>query len=122
MATVAVDDKCVGIQGCLWIYPKPEFEIVEKKILALPSLNNAAATKLKRFLIGWASECEMDSQGRVLIPESLRKFANLEKKAVLVGQINRFEVWSEDAWLNAEQKFLESGDTDGLNDLGNLTF
>jgi MraZ protein len=121
MATVAVDEKCAGIQGCLWIYPKPEFERVEKEILQLNS-SSSVGVKLRRFLIGYASDCEMDSQGRVLIPESLRKIANLDKKAVLVGQINRFEVWNEEEWSKKEAQFLDSTNTEGLAELSNLSF
>lgn len=121
MATVAVDENCVGIQGCLWIYPKPEFERVESQILALDSASSVGV-KLRRFLIGFASDCEMDSQGRVLLPESLRKFANLEKKTVLVGQINRLEVWNEEEWNKRQAQFLDSSSTEGIVEMSKISF
>jgi MraZ protein len=121
VVTVAVDERCVGLDGCLWIYPLPEWGELEKKIKELPAFNKMAA-KLKLFLIGNAYECEMDSHGRLLLPEKLRKFANLDKKMVLVGQLNRFEIWNEDAWSLKEKQFMDSEDIDGLSELGNLSF
>jgi len=121
VATVAVDEQCAGIRGCLWIYPKPEFERVEAQILQIKN-SSAVGGKLRRFLIGYANECEMDSQGRILIPEALRKFASLDKKIVLVGQINRFELWNEEAWSNKEAEFLESTSAEELEELGDLSF
>jgi MraZ protein len=121
VVTVGVDERCVGMSGCLWIYPLPEWEELEKKIKELPAFKKRAA-KLKRFLIGSAFECEMDSQGRVLLPEKLRKFANLDKRTVLVGQLNRFELWNEEAWNLKEAQFMDTEDADDLDDLGNLSF
>ncbi len=121
VATVAVDERCVGMDGCLWIYPLPEWEDLEKKIKELPAFNKMAA-KLKRFLIGNAYECEMDAQGRIHLPEKLRNFANLQKKVVLVGQLNRFEVWNEEMWSKKEEQFMDSEDIEGLDDLGGLSF
>jgi MraZ protein len=121
VATVAVNERCVGMDGCLWIYPLPAWEELEKTIKEVSDLNKMGA-RLKRFLIGYATECEMDSQGRLLLPEKLRKFANLDKKAVLVGQLNRFEVWNEDAWSKEETQFMDGEDTEGLEKLGDLSF
>lgn len=119
--TVAVDEQCGGEKGCLWLYPLPEWEKLELTISALPTLNKMAG-KLRRFVIGNASECEMDGQGRLLVPEKLRGFATMDKKIVLVGQLNKFEVWNEDAWLAKEQQWLEGGDNEGLEELGPLSF
>lgn len=120
--TLALDDKCLGEPGCLWLYPLPEWEAVEQKIKKLPTLNKMARN-LQRFLIGYATECEMDAQGRFLVPEKLREFAGLEKQVILLGQLNKFEIWSdavwsakEAAWLHAEQ------DDEGLEELKSLAF
>ena len=121
IVTVAVNERCIGEPGCLWLYPLPEWEQVEETINKLPTLNKTAV-KLKRFLIGNASECEMDGQGRLLLPEKLRKFAGMDKKIVLVGQLNKFEIWSEDAWIAKEQEWLTSDDDEGLEELGTLSF
>jgi len=63
---VAVNERCVGESGCLWLYPLPEWEKLEQTISKLPTLNKMAG-KLRRFVIGNASECEMDGQGRFAI-------------------------------------------------------
>lgn len=121
VVTIAVNSQCVGESGCLWLYPLPEWELLEQKIIKLPTLNKTAE-KLKRFLIGNASECELDSQGRLLLPEKLRKFAHLEKQVVLVGQLNKFELWNEAAWETKEQEWLDGNDSEGLTELGSLSF
>ncbi|CAD6877364.1 Cell division protein MraZ [Methylomonas albis] len=121
VVTVAVDDKCVGEQGCLWLYPLPEWEKLEQTISKLPTLNKMAG-KLRRFVIGNASECEMDSQGRLLLPEPLREFAGMEKHIMLVGQLNKFEIWNEAAWKAKEREWMDGNDTEGLEELGSLSF
>ena len=122
IVTVAIDDRGVGEKGCLWLYPLPEWELLEQKINKLPTLNKVAR-RLQRFLIGYASECEMDAQGRLLLPEKLRKFAGLEKHVVLLGQLNKFEIWNEEIWSAQENDWLD-GDDDGesLDELESLSF
>ena len=82
---------------CLQVYPLPEWETVEQKLSALPSLN-PQVRRLKRMLLGYATECEMDSNGRILLPAKLREFAGLDKNIVMIGQGNKFELWDEQAW------------------------
>jgi MraZ protein len=99
---------------CLLVYPFPEWEEIERKLVRLPSFNKQARS-LQRLLIGHATECEMDSNGRVLVAPPLRQFAGLEKRVVLIGQGNKFEMWDEQTWnQNTEQWFdegsLDSGD------------
>ena len=74
-------------ERCLWLYPQDEWERVEQKVVELPSFDPAAQA-LKRFLIGYATDCELDSASRVRIPAPLREFASLEKHIVLIGQGN----------------------------------
>jgi len=121
IVTVAVDERCNGEPGCLWLYPLPEWEKVEKTIKALPTLNKMA-DKLRRFVIGNASECEMDNQGRLLLPERLRRYAKMDKKIFLVGQLSKFEIWNEDAWTAKENEWLNGDDDEGLEALGPITF
>ena len=121
IVTVAVDDRCVGEQGCLWLYPLPEWEKLELTISKLPTLNKMAG-KLRRFLIGNASECEMDAQGRLLLLEKLRKFAGMEKHIVLIGQLNKFEIWNEQSWKDKESEWMSGDDAEGLEELGSLSF
>ena len=121
IVTVAVNERCLGEKGCLWLYPMPEWEKVEVTISKLSTLNKMA-TKLRRFLIGNATECDMDAQGRLLLPDKLRKFANMEKQIVLIGQLNKFEIWNQNAWDEKESEWLDGDDVDGLDELGNLSF
>lgn len=92
---------------CLLVYPLPEWEIIEAKLVELPSLNKQARL-LQRLLIGHATECEMDGQGRILLPTMLREFAGLTKKIVMIGQGKKFEIWDEDAWNESQEVWIES--------------
>jgi len=121
VVTVAVNEKCVGEPGCLWLYPLPEWEKLELTVSKLPTLNKMAG-KLRRFLVGNATEAEMDAQGRLLLSDKLRKFAGMEKKLILVGQLNKFEIWNEAAWNAKESEWLEGDDDEGLDELENLSF
>lgn len=119
--TLAVDEKGVGQADLLWLFPLSEWEVVEQKISNLPAFN-PMALKLKRYFIGNAAECEMDTQGRLLIPEKLRKLAKLDKKLVLIGVGNKFEIWREDVYSAGEQAFMAGSDSEGLDELGDLSF
>lgn len=82
---------------CLLIYPQPDWEPIEQKLMALSSFN-AQIRELQRRLVGYAEDVAMDATGRILVPPALRRFAQLEKEAVLVGQGNKFELWNKDNW------------------------
>jgi MraZ protein len=97
---------------CLLIYPLPTWEIIERDIQDLPAMN-PAVRRFQRLLIGYASDLEFDSSGRVLLPQSLRDYASLEKKLVLVGQGKKMELWDEAAWLLERDKLLEESMGDG---------
>lgn len=84
-------------QPCLLLYPLPEWQIIEQKLTRLSSMN-PAERRLQRLLLGHADDCDMDKNGRLLLSAPLRQHAGLEKKLMLVGQLNKFEVWNEDAW------------------------
>ena len=88
---------------CLLLYPLSEWIALEKKVSELPSLN-IHAKRLKRKLIGHASDCELDKAARLLIPVALRDYAKIDKKIILSGQGNNFELWDEDTW---EQQLSE---------------
>jgi len=100
-----------NVERCLWLYPLTEWEEIERKLVDLPSLD-ATAQRLKRILIGHASDCELDASGRVLLPGPLREFANLDKRVVMIGQGNKFEIWNEQIWNTRREEWL-SGDTEG---------
>lgn len=83
---------------CVLVYPETEWQEILPKIEALPSFNRAAL-RAQRLLIGYASTLELDANGRVLVPQTLRDYAGLEKKLMLVGLGKKFELWSEEAFL-----------------------
>lgn len=86
-----------GLDGCLFVYPKDEWDKFEEKLKQLP-LNRKDARKVSRFFFAGAAGCEIDKQGRVLLPSVLREFAALEKDVVMVGVMNRIEIWSKERW------------------------
>ena len=93
-------------EHCLQMYPISEWEKVEQKLVSLPSLD-PKVRQLKRMLLGNATECEMDSHGRILLPPKLREFADLEKESIMSGQGNKFEIWNESAWNSLMDESLE---------------
>lgn len=98
---------------CLLIYPQPVWLEIEAKLKALPSFNEASRN-LQRLYIGNAHDIEMDGQGRILLPQELRKFANLDKKVALVGQIDKFELWDEETWNARQDAWLQKIDLNNL--------
>ena len=86
-----------GLDGCLSIYPMDAWEAFETKLRALPLTNKNART-FTRFFVAGATNCELDRQGRILVPQTLRGFAGLEKEVVLTGNLDRIEIWSKEKW------------------------
>ncbi len=82
---------------CLLLYPYPDWEEIERKLMKLPSMN-AQARQLQQMMVGNATELDLDSHGRILLPANLREFAFLTRDAVLLGQGVRFELWDEARW------------------------
>ncbi len=93
--------------NCLLIFPLPEWEKREQQLMQAPSLDPQVQS-LQRLYVGYASEVTLDSQGRILIPPSLRQFAGLEKQVVLVGQGHKFELWDEQRWTDNRAVWLET--------------
>lgn len=91
---------------CLLLYPLPTWEALEREIQQLPTLD-PAVRRFQRLLIGYASDIECDASGRMLMPPALREYAGLDKRAVLVGQGNKMELWDEDTWLGERDKWLQ---------------
>jgi len=98
----------VDYDGCLLLYPLPEWEEIERKLVRLPSFNEHSR-RMQRVFLGHATECELDGNGRVLLPPPLRAYAKLEKAVVLVGQGNRFEIWDEATWNSRRGEWLAAG-------------
>ncbi len=100
-------------QPCLLIYPLPEWEEIEAKIEALPSFN-PTTRRIQRLLIGHATEVEVDGNGRMLLSNPLREYAQLGKKVVLIGQGKKFELWDEEVWGQRIQIWLDDGAEDEM--------
>ena len=88
-----------GFDRCLYAYPMEEWAVFEAKLLALP-VANKEARQVTRFFLSRAVDCDVDKQGRVVIPQTLREFAELEKDVVTIGVGNRAEIWSKTNWAD----------------------
>lgn len=97
----------INVQSpCLFIYPQPEWETVMAAVQKLPTMR-PGVQEFQRLFVGYASELEFDGSGRLLLPPSLRDYAKLDKRVVLVGQINKFELWDEANWQAVLAKPVE---------------
>ncbi len=92
---------------CLLIYTLDEWEVIERKLMSMPNVDPQARL-YQRLLLGHATEMEIDSQGRVLLPALLREHAKLDKPAILLGQGNKFELWSQEAWDANRPEMLDT--------------
>jgi MraZ protein len=101
---------------CLLIYPQPDWELLEQRLMKLPSLN-AQARRLQRLMVGHATEAELDGHGRLALSPELREFAGLTRGAMLIGQGNKLELWDEARWHEKRDVWLE--DEQAANGLGN---
>ncbi|MBS4535419.1 division/cell wall cluster transcriptional repressor MraZ [Clostridium sp. D2Q-14] len=86
-----------GLDNCLFVYPLEEWNVLENKLKSLP-LTRKDARAFVRFFFAGATECELDKQGRILIPNNLRCHAKLDKEATIIGVSNRIEIWSSQEW------------------------
>lgn len=86
-----------GLDNCLFVYPMEEWKVLEQKLKALP-FTKADARAFVRFFFSGATECELDKQGRILIPGNLRDYAKLDKDVVVIGVSSRVEIWSKENW------------------------
>jgi len=92
-------------RACLMLYPLFQWQIIEQKLMKLSDFEPGEAA-VKRLILGNANNCDMDKNGRVLLPAPLRIHAGLEKKLMLIGQVNKFELWDESQWQVQTQKDL----------------
>ncbi len=86
-----------GLDGCLFVYPEDEWKVFEEKLRALP-LTNKDARAFARYMLAGAAEVEPDKQGRILLPQVLRTFGELDKDVVLIGVVSRVEIWNREKW------------------------
>jgi transcriptional regulator MraZ len=103
-----------SLDQCLAIYPPSEWRRLEEQLRALPAFSRPVKA-LTRLLMSRAADCELDVQGRILLPAPLRVAAGLEREAVVVGVLNRFEVWSPERWASFvadSEKLLDDASLD----------
>jgi MraZ protein len=98
---------------CLWLYPLKEWESIEQKLAALSDFDQQSR-RTKQMMRGYANDCQLDAQGRILIPQELRDYAALNRQAVILGQGNKFEIWNQRSWEEQRDKWLaQVGSEDG---------
>lgn len=92
---------------CLLIYPVPDWEQIERKLMSLPSLH-PQSRRLQRLMVGHATDVDLDGHGRLALTTELREFAGLSRAGMLIGQGNRLELWDEARWLEQRETWLQS--------------
>lgn len=91
-----------GLDGCLFVYSGDEWKLMETKFREVSQFSKEAR-KFARFFFAGAATCEVDKQGRVLLPANLREFAGIEKEVVLAGVVNHIEIWNKDRWQDTNE-------------------
>lgn len=86
-----------GLDGCLFIFPQDQWKDFEEKLRKLPLIDKNSR-KFSRFFLSGASPCELDRQGRILVPSILRDYAKMDKEVIFSGMLDRIEVWSKEKW------------------------
>lgn len=108
-----------GLDNCLFLYSKEQFEKIAARFAALP-LSQAKARAFTRHMLAGAMDVEFDNQGRITLPEYLRKFSGLKKSIIVAGLYNHLEIWDESAWVQykAEAERNSNSIAEELGDLG----
>lgn len=106
-----------GLDGCLFVFPQKEWTAFEEKLRTLP-LTQKGARQFTRFFVAGATLCELDKQGRILLPATLREFAGLDKDVVLAGMLNRIEIWSKTKWTENNANGDMDEIAEQMSDLG----
>ena len=98
-----------GINQCLFVFPMAEWERFVEKLRALPT-TDVTAQVFVRMIAAGACECELDKQGRILVPGALREFAGLEKEVMVIGAMTRAEIWNRSRWKEYSDEAAQSYD------------
>jgi len=93
-----------NFDNCIAAYPREEWMILQEKVRSLPSMD-VDVINFGRYFFANAEECELDKSGRILIPLKLRRFANLNGEVILLGVMNKMELWSKEQWENFVSAF-----------------
>ncbi|QQS20703.1 MAG: division/cell wall cluster transcriptional repressor MraZ [Candidatus Moraniibacteriota bacterium] len=107
-----------GLDRCLFVYPIKTWETLAEKLGSMP-IGEGGTRSFVRLLLAGAFDTEVDSQGRILIPESLKSYAGLSKDVIVVGLWNRLEVWDEQSW-KGYQKAAEENSERIAEELGKI--
>ena len=94
------------LERCLVVYPFPRWQRIEDELKDLPALDQQAQA-ITHLLIGHAVDCDMDANGRVLLSQALRSFAGLDKRIMMVGQVDKFEIWDDGLWSRRRDELLD---------------
>ena len=125
-----VTDRCDGhmvltvhpFDRCLLLYPLADWEVIESQVNALPNSTSRQARRLQNLMVGYATELDLDAANRLLLPAMHRDHAELDKLLILVGQGQKFEIWSEARWTSMTETYLnETVDDDASVELINLS-
>jgi len=125
-----VTDRCDGhmvltvhpFDRCLLLYPLTDWEVIEAQVNALPNSTSRQARRLQHLMVGYATELDLDAANRLLLPAMHRDHAELDKRLILVGQGQKFEVWSEARWTSMTEAYLNVPvDEDASVELTNLS-
>ena len=106
-----------GLDGCLFAFSQNEWLNFETKLKTLP-LSDKNARNFVRFFLSGATECEIDKQGRFLIPNNLRSAANLNKEAIIIGVGTRLEIWDKETWQNCDEAISADEIAENMTMLG----
>ncbi|MGC9046504.1 MAG: division/cell wall cluster transcriptional repressor MraZ [Minisyncoccia bacterium] len=108
-----------GLDKCLFVFNLSDWNVLVEKIMKLP-LVQANSRAFTRLMLAGASDVKLDIQGRILIPDYLRQYADLKKQVVITGLYNRIEVWDLDVWKNYKAKTESASDeiAEKLSELG----
>jgi MraZ protein len=93
-----------GLDNCLFLYTKKEWNELAKKLSSLPTISQPKARALARLMLAGAMDVDFDNQGRITLPEYLRKFAGLKKETVIAGLYDKLEIWDEKSWNRYKSK------------------
>ena len=108
-----------GLDNCLFLYPQKDWEELAQKLAKLP-ISQANTRAFARMMLAGAMDCEIDRQGRIILPDYLRKFGTIKKKVVIAGLYNRLEIWDVEAWEKYKASIEKRGGdiAEALGDLG----
>lgn len=104
-----------GLDNCLCVYPMPEWEKLERKISELPS---SKSRNLQRFFFASATKAQIDSQGRLLVPQALREYASLKKDVTVIGASIRAEIWDSENYDNIMSGLTSEAIEEAMDELG----